>query len=60
MAKVITTYVHPAIPVREFDYQSTLDGYEPGEPIGWGATPAESVADLMEQIEDLLEERLEQ
>jgi hypothetical protein len=32
-------------------WQATLDGYEPSDPIGYGATEAEAIADLQTQIE---------
>jgi len=38
------------IPFRHFDWEATLDGYEAGDPIGFGATVDEAVADLKEQI----------
>lgn len=46
-----TTYTHPPIPVRSFDWTATQDGYEPGDPIGRGATEQEAIADLIEQEE---------
>lgn len=49
---VRTTHVYPPIPIRDFDWSATLDGYEPGEPIGWGRTEAEAIADLKEKLED--------
>lgn len=40
------THVYPPIPQRQFDYCATADGYEPGDPIGYGATPEEAKANL--------------
>lgn len=40
-------HAHPPIPIREMDYSATFEGYEPGEPIGRGATEAAAIADLL-------------
>ena len=50
--KIVTEYVYPPIPIRAFDWCATLDGYEPNDPIGWGATEAEAIADLQAILED--------
>lgn len=50
--RIITEFVHPPIPTRSCDWSATLDGYEPGGPIGRGATEEAAVADLLEQIEE--------
>ena len=46
-----TYFANPPIPVRSFDWQAYVDGYEPGyEPgdaLGHGDTEAEAVADLL-------------
>ena len=48
-----TDYVHPPIPLRDCDWSAVdADNYEGGDPIGWGRTEAEAIADLLEQIED--------
>lgn len=44
------------IPTDRFDWSAITDDYEPGDPIGFGATEAEAIADLEEQLEDRLEE----
>jgi hypothetical protein len=49
---IITQYVYPPIPIREFDWSATLDNYEPGAPIGWGKTEEEAIADLKSLLED--------
>ena len=46
-----TENVCPPIPIRSHDWQATLDGYEPGDPIGHGPTEGDAIADLMEQID---------
>ena len=41
----------PPIPTRAFDYRATFDGYEGGDPQGFGATPDAAVAELLDQVE---------
>jgi hypothetical protein len=56
--KVVTDYVYPPIPTRDFDWQATWDDYDPdpecsrGQNVGWGRTEAEAVADLYRETED--------
>lgn len=55
--RIRTDYVYPPIPDRRFDWSAvdddTYDGAEDSHcPIGRGATEAEAVADLLQQIED--------
>ena len=54
MSKIVihTDYICPPIPLRSHDWQATLDGYEPGDPIGRGLTEHDAIVDLIEQIED--------
>ena len=40
------------IPIRSFDYEATLDDYEPGHPIGHGQSKREAVNDLFMQIDN--------
>jgi hypothetical protein len=49
MRKIITSFVHPPIPLRCFDWQAWRDGDEEGGPRGYGATEDEAVRDLLEQ-----------
>lgn len=47
--KIITTHVYPPIPIRKFDWQAHYEGEEDEQmDIGWGATEAEAIADLLE------------
>lgn len=50
--KIITERVNPPIPTTAYDWSATLDDYEPGHPIGWGATEAGAIRDLEAQIEE--------
>ena len=46
---ITTTYVHPPIPFRSMDWRAfDSDTYEPGCPIGYGATEEEAVSDFKE------------
>lgn len=47
---MITSFVYPPIPIRQFDWCAYLDGTEEEGPYGWGKTEAEAILDL----EDLL------
>jgi len=53
--KIITSYVFPPIPDRRFDWSAWRDGDEPNDDgqmtTGYGATEAEAIADLKEQLE---------
>lgn len=46
------SYVHPPIPTREFDYCATFEGYEPGDPQGWGATPESAKTWLLIEVDE--------
>lgn len=49
MSKIITTFVHPPIPIRSMDWQAHYDGEEDEQmDVGTGATEAEAIADLIE------------
>lgn len=43
LRKVNTAFVHPPISARDFDWQATFDGYEPGDSIGVGRTEQEAI-----------------
>ena len=47
-ARIIRTSLDCApVPDRRFDWSASFDGYEPGEPIGRGATEPEAIAELL-------------
>lgn len=50
--KIVTDYSPPPIPTKAYDWSAVLDDYEPGAPIGWGATQAAAIRDLIDQLED--------
>lgn len=49
--KIITSYVHPPIPSRNFDWCAYYDGMEEGA-CGYGKTEDEAVADLVNNYEE--------
>lgn len=49
--KTRATYWPKPIPIRRFDWVVTFDDYEPGQPIGYGETEHEALADLLDQVE---------
>ena len=50
--KIITSYWAKPIPLRQFDWSAVDDNYEPGCPIGYGATEDEAIADLLRETEE--------
>jgi hypothetical protein len=51
--KIITRWVGPPVPWNDNDWQAAYDDYEPGDPLGYGATEAAAVQDLRNQCERL-------
>jgi hypothetical protein len=49
MPKIKTRFIHPPIPIRSFDWEATRDGYDKGDPVGFGRTEELAKADLLEQ-----------
>lgn len=47
-----TSHDFPPIPDRSFDWSAVTDNYDLGHPIGHGATEAEAIADLKQQIKE--------
>ena len=55
--KIVTRFWAKPIPINNFDWQATLDDYDGApdagwQPIGHGATEAEAIADLQEQLDE--------
>lgn len=46
--KIITRQINPPIPTTAFDWQATWEGYDLGDPIGFGATEQAAIEDLRE------------
>ncbi len=49
--KIQTSPIFPPIPIRGLDWCAHFDNYEPGQPIGHGATEQEAIEDLKSLIE---------
>jgi len=49
---IITEYWAKPIPQRQFDWSAVDADYEGGNPIGYGRTEQEAIADLKEQLDD--------
>lgn len=47
---IATDFWMKPIPLRQFDWSAVDENYEPGMPIGYGATEQESIDDLQEQL----------
>jgi hypothetical protein len=52
MIKIETKCDPKPMPIRAFDWQATEEDYEPGLPIGYGATEAEAIEDLRRQLDE--------
>ena len=46
---IVTTFDAKPIPIHRFDWTATFEGYEPGDPIGYGETEWQAINDLKEQ-----------
>jgi hypothetical protein len=46
--KIITEFVYPPIPIRRYDWNAVREGYDEGDPVGWGATEQEAINELLE------------
>ena len=47
-----TDYISPPIPTTKYDWRATFTDYDIGDPIGYGATEQEAIADLLEQADN--------
>jgi hypothetical protein len=52
MDKIITSYVYPPIPIRNYDWSAIREDYEPGDLIGTGRTEQDAIDDLVRQEND--------
>lgn len=50
--KITTQHIYPPIPIRTHDWMATVEHLNEDSPQGWGATEAEAIADLKQQLED--------
>ena len=52
MTKIVTDNIYPPIGRCDHDWSAHWDGYEPGDPIGYGRTEQEAIDDLVENYEE--------
>ena len=52
MENIVTDYVSPPIPSRNFDWVAYLDGREEEGVYGYGQTEREAVNELLELLEE--------
>ena len=52
MPTIRTDYWAKPIPIRNFDWSATFDGYDAGDPIGYGATEQDAINDLIASAEE--------
>lgn len=53
--KIVTEFWMKPIPMREFDWTAITDNYDgadPPDPVGYGRTEDEAIADLLDQLEE--------
>jgi len=50
--KIITDFVYPPIPIRNFDWIAYRDGDDEEGPHGYGATEEAAIAELMEMLDE--------
>lgn len=50
--RILTYYDPPPIPLRGYDWSAMRDGYDAGDPIGYGRTEQEAIDNLLEQEEE--------
>lgn len=48
--KIRTEHWPKPIPTDQFDWSAVADGYEPGDPIGYGKTEQDAIDDLLEKL----------
>lgn len=47
MPRIVTHYINPPIPMRQFDWCAYVDGDEESQRYGYGRTEAEAINDLV-------------
>lgn len=52
MENIVTDFVYPPIPSRNFDWVAYIDGQEEEGFYGYGETEREAVNELLEMLED--------
>lgn len=55
---IVTSYVNPPIPVRQYDWCAHYEGEEEAGNYGYGATEAEAIQDFIDNCQADHDERL--
>jgi hypothetical protein len=50
--KIFTHFEYPPIPDRSHDWSAVYEGYDGGDPMGWGPTEEAAIEDLKQWYED--------
>ena len=50
--KILTRYDPKPIPLRSADWVAVLEGYDEGDPIGYGDSEQNAINALLERLED--------
>lgn len=51
ISRIVISHVRPPIPTKDFDYCAYYEGEAELQQYGWGSTPEEAQADLLELFE---------
>ena len=49
-SNIVTSFNPPPIPARNFDWNAYVEGYEPGDPLGYGSTEEEAIQNLKDML----------
>lgn len=49
--QILTNFSQKPIPTSAFDWTARFDGYEPGQPLGYGSTEQEAINDLLDNAD---------
>jgi hypothetical protein len=47
---ILTEYIYPPVPTRNYDWRAWFEGTEESGPYGRGKTERDAIANLLEQI----------
>jgi len=50
--EIITEFIYPPIPIRDYDWSAITNDYDEGDPIGYGRTEQEAIEDLKTLIKE--------
>lgn len=48
--RIVTEFVYPPIPIRNFDWCAIPEGYEPSDPMGYGRTEQDAIDELIDLL----------